>query len=178
MMNQLQEIHDIVEIVSFVAVIVGAFIARSEWHLHIKDEKEDAEKDRLQDAQRVYREVDQRFFEFLKLCIDRPRLDCYSLPISGGTCLPLTEEEKQQQKLLYTALTDLFEVAFTLYHGKRDDNQELQDLYEKQWRGWEAYIRKFLSRPTYLETWNEIRDEYDEGLQIYLDKLSHAMTQP
>ncbi len=45
-------------------------------------------------------------------------------------------------------------------------------LYKNQWEGWDAYIRKFLMRPAYRQTWWEIRDEYDKGLVAYMDSIA------
>lgn len=80
---------------------------------------------------------------------------------------PLTEEEQTQQKMLFTALTDLFEVAYReyrLYDNREHKNPEVARMYSDEWAGWEMYIQKFMKRPAYAAVWREIKDEYDDGL--------------
>src|SRR4029077_5723576 len=162
------QFREYAELLSFIAVILGVPLGLFDFHRHAVEARENAEKERVEAAERVYQTVDQRYTEFVKLSIDHPRLDCYSIPQTGEPKPPLSEAEKVQQKILFTHLTDAFEVAFIQYH-KAESNPEIQKIHSSQWAGWDTYIRKFLKRPAYLETWYEIRDEYDEGLVKFMD---------
>jgi len=166
-----ERIHDWAELLSFVALIVGIPVGFIDLHTHAKEAEENAVKERVEAAERVYQAVDERYTDFVKLCIDHPRLDCYSIPQAGEPQPPLNSTEKLQQKMLFTELTDVFEVAYVQYH-KEESNKEIQKLYMAQWAGWDAYIRKFLKRPSYLNTWYDIRNEYDAGLVKYMDAIS------
>jgi len=157
------------EFLSFVALVVGVPLALLDFHRHTIEIAENAQKERVEAAEKVYQTVDARYTEFVKLCVDHPRLDCYSVPRADA--INLCEDEKIQQKMLFTHLTDVFEVAFVQYH-KVESNPEILRIYQSQWAGWDAYIRKFLKRRAYLETWYEIRDEYDEGLVKYMDAIA------
>jgi hypothetical protein len=168
-----ERIRNFAEFLSFVALIVGIPFGIIDLEFHAREAKENAQKERVEAAERVYQTVDERYADFVKLCIDHPRLDCYSIPQAGEPQPPLNSTEKLQQKMLFTELTDVFEVAYIQYH-KEESNQEIQKLYRSQWAGWDAYIRKFLKRPSYLNTWYDIRDEYDAGLVKYMDGIAPA----
>jgi hypothetical protein len=169
--NMFEKIRKYSELLSFIALILGIPFGLLDFHYHAVENQENAKKERVEAAQKVYQTVDERYTEFVKLCIDHPRLDCYSVPQAREPKPPLSEAERVQQKMLFTHLTDVFEVAFVQYH-QEESNPEIQKIYESQWEGWDAYIRKFLKRSDYLATWYEIRDEYDEGLVKYMDAIA------
>jgi len=96
-------------------------------------------------------------------------MDCYSVP-GSGTNLPLSDDEKIQQKILYTMFTDLFEIAFIQYKASNFPfDEEVKKIRDEQWQGWEAYIEKFLGRPAFCATYTEIKDEYDHRLIRFID---------
>jgi hypothetical protein len=163
------KMHKWAEFASFLALILGVPFGLVDLHNHATEAEENAKKERVEAAEKAYQMVDQRFHEFVKLCIDHPQLDCYSTPRVGE--VKLNENEKIQQKLLFAELTDVFEVAYVQYH-KEDSNPEIRRIYETQWSGWDAYIRKFFKRPAYVEAWYEIRDEYDGLFVQYLNSLA------
>lgn len=163
------KVHKWAEFASFLALILGVPFGLVDLHNHAVEAEENAKKERVEAAEKVYQMVDQRFHEFVKLCVDHPRLDCYSIPRTGN--IQLSEDEKIQQKLVYTELTDVFEVAYVQYH-KTESNPEIQRIYKEQWSGWDAYIRKFFNRPAYVETWYDVRDEYDGGFVQYLNAMA------
>jgi len=171
--NLFEGCHKTFELISFLAIILGAIIGIMELHDHLREERaaitEKNYSERIDVARSTYNLVDERFFEFTKICIDHPRLDCYSIPL-GNVEPPLTQDEIAQQKMLYTVLSDVFEVAYVSYHQKVRIN-EVKKIFDGQWTGWDAYIRKFLQRPAYRKVWLEIRDEYDPGLVSYMDSL-------
>lgn len=162
--------HKWAEFLSFVALILGVPFGLLDLHNHAAEVSENAQKERVEAAEKVYQTVDLRFNDFVKLCIDHPRLDCYSVPRKALNP-PLNDDEQLQQKMLFTELTDVFEVAYVQYH-KQESNPEIQQIYREQWDGWDAYIRKFLKRPAYIQTWYEIHDEYDGQFVKYLDSIA------
>lgn len=159
------------ELLSYFALILGVPFGLIDLHTHAVEAEGNAKKERVEAAEKVYQTVDERFNDFVKLCIDHPRLDCYSVPRQPALNPPLSNDEKVQQKLLFAELTDVFEVAYVQYH-KQESNPEIKRIYTEQWAGWDAYIRKFMKRPSYSATWYEIRDEYDGEFVKYLDTMA------
>lgn len=171
-LNHLPSIENskkIIEIIAFIAAIVSAKVAYDE-HL------DNIRKEQAALAEKVYRDVDERYVDFIKLCIEHPRLDCYSAPRKDRLKPPLSEDEKYQQKLLFVALTDVFEVAYVQYFKTTAIPEELRvEFHEKQWPGWEVYIKKFMSRTSYRKVWIDIREEYDSDFVGYIEKLNETL---
>lgn len=160
------KVRQIAEFLSYIALIGGIWSGFIDLHYHAKEMEANAGKERLEAAERVYQTVDQRFNEFLTLCLEHPRLDCYSVSHNDR----LTDDQKIQQKIIYADLTDVFEVAYVEYVKKKQEpNSEIQQLYKEQWSGWDTYIRKFIYRPAFIETWHEIGDEYDADFAKYMN---------
>lgn len=163
--------HMYVEFASFLALIVTCPIALMELHNHANEMQKSVERERNELSENTYRYVDDRFMDFMKLCLDNPRLDCYSVARAEKLRPPLTEDEKWQQRILYSALTDVFEVAYVQYH-KEAVSQKIKKLFDDQWDGWDAYIRKFLARQSYKAVWFDIRGEYDKNYIQYVDGIA------
>jgi hypothetical protein len=161
--------HMVAEFVSFVAIIFAVPIAVMEFHNHSSESESNHKRDRIMAAESTYRDAQAKYSEFLKLCLDHPRLDCYSVPENHHD---LSRDEKIQQKVLYTTLTDAFEVAYVVYRTNQDLDAEAKEIFEQQWRGWDVYIRKFLQRAAYCQVYLEIRDEYDTRLVRYMDDIA------
>jgi hypothetical protein len=87
-----------------------------------------------------YHDVDRVYIEFLKLCFENPRLDCYSAPTGDGDT-PLTIEEQLKQKILYAMLTDIFEDVFIEYKANAFEfHGTATGVRDNQWKGWDIYI--------------------------------------
>lgn len=168
--HRFNQVHLWAEFISFIVIVASGPVAILELHNHTTELRNNASKERLALAEQVYRSVDQRFTEFTKLCLDHPRLDCYSVA-QNALKPPLTATERLQQRILYANLTDVFEVAYVEFH-KKEVSEKVKELFDDQWAGWDAYIRKFMKRRAYLNTWLEIRDEYDKGLVQYMDQIA------
>jgi hypothetical protein len=192
--SMFQHVHQWLELISFVSLIVGGIgtpiavlefrdkvskeaeeKAKAEQQAKVDHDKEVEAKARAEKQQRldlkdkVYREVDARYMDFVKLCFEQPELDCYSEPISP---LPrLTNLQKAKQRMLFTALTDVFEVAYVEYHKDDVEDEECRKFFAGQWDGWDKYIRKYTPRASYQEVWHVVGNEYDPKFQAYMAAL-------
>src|SRR2546421_654421 len=90
----------VAEVVSWLVIIATGPAVFLQLRQHSQDLAESARKERIEVGEKSYLEIDQRFTDLLKLCIDRPRLDCYSLPRADPCDPPLTKDEQMQQKIL------------------------------------------------------------------------------
>lgn len=163
MRGRLERFHTYAELGSFIFIILGVLFgfieAESNW-----------KRDRIETAEKVYREVDDKFATFIKMCLEHPRLDCQSKPNPMLTP-ELSPEEVLQQKAIYVALTDLFQVAYIQYFDKGGESTEVKQMYDKHWVVWDKYIRKFTIRPAYVATWRDVEDEHDARFARYIDGL-------
>jgi hypothetical protein len=165
-------VRSVAEFGSWLALIASGPAIFVQLRQHRLDVTADKLKERIEIAEKSYLEVELRFGQLMMMCIDRPRLDGYSTPRESPLTPPLSDDEMIQQKLLYSAFTNMFEVAFFEYQKKEGIPEDLKGRFAKQWRGWETYIRKFHRRAAYRAVWSEIKDEYDEDFVAFVDKLA------
>ena len=131
------------------------------------------DKERMDSAWSIYREVDHAYREFMKVCFDHPKLDCYAVPQRDPSSPPLTKDEELQQKVLYDMLTDVVESAFVHFVKFREhlESKEAKRLFRDQWESWDTYIVRFLSRPSYLAVWLDVQDGYDVEFRCHMKDL-------
>lgn len=125
------------------------------------DEKK---KERIEREYGTYDALDEKYLEFLQLCLEYPDLDVmWDIPVEWK--INLTPERKRQEDILFSMLIAILERAYLMY---RDQSTKIK---RKQWSGWSAYMRQYLLKPNFRETWMEIREQWDEDFVAYMDQL-------
>jgi hypothetical protein len=161
-----ERVHMFTEYLTFLVIIVGAPLALLEYYRHNTELKTQYIAGRYEIAREAYTDVDIKYREFLRLCLDHPRLDCYSVS-AGPPDPPLTKDEKLQQKILYTELTDVLEDAYLKYVANLDKvDAVLKPIFQEQWKGWDMWAKKFITRLVYCQVYLDIRDEFDIRFDI------------
>jgi Ca2+/Na+ antiporter len=167
-----ERLSHIVTTLSLCLVVIGLFFTYRQYKSSESQEAENKAQELRNATHQAYGELDERYHDFLQLCIDHPELDCYDVVPDGGTqglgVLPLDSGARlaTQQRILYADLTSMFERAYLQY--QHFDGSRLTELKANQWSGWERYILSFAGRPAYCDVWNEIRSEFDERFQRYM----------
>jgi hypothetical protein len=103
------------------------------------------QSERRERREKLYGDLNERFIEYQRLCLQYPRLDVADYPRAAPEALTPTEEH--QEKIMMVILFNLFESAYLLY--KDGDRKS----YKTQWPGWDGYIRFYMSRPNFLSAW-------------------------
>ncbi|MBI3818483.1 MAG: hypothetical protein HY286_07325 [Planctomycetes bacterium] len=170
----LESVKPVLENLSFVAVMFSAPLAAGTLFFQLRDSKENARKAQRDAAERVYREVDDKFFQFIEIAIRHPRLNCYSIADAAPPSPPLNADEVTQQKLLYCLLIDVMEVAYVCYHN--DAAGQARSFYERQWNGWIAYVERMMLRNAFQVVWTDVRDEYDKSFCIFMNRMLEKTT--
>lgn len=117
--------------------------------------------------EKTYDDLDQRYIDFQKLCLQYPDLDVYDKPLPNPK--RLTDQERIQQKLLYTIVLSMLERAYVSFHSHDMPTRRYQ------WKGWDEYADSFLSRPAFREVWAEVGSEFDTRFQEYMNtKVGHG----
>ena len=111
--------------------------------------------------------LDEKYLNYLKLCLQYPHLDVFDYPQTSPR--PLTDLEKKQELILFTILVSLFEMAFLMYRG------HAENVREKQWEGWVQYIEDFGKRANFREAWkNNLCKMFDTDFQQFIEsKFQH-----
>lgn len=144
---------EITQIVSF--TIVGAS-ALASTILFFQTKNKNREKE-------TYDYIDDKFNEYLLLCLEKPYLDVFD--IEDKEKVELSVEQKKEEKIVFSYLTSIFERVYIFYveNGKKCDLDQLEN--------WKKTIREFLNRENYRQTWIENSYGWDAGFILFMDKL-------
>ena len=119
------------------------------------------------EAEEVYRVVDARYLDFVKLAAEYPNLDLYSLKAPPELQSGLSKDDRARQKFAHTYLVDVLEVAYVHYFRTRGVPKSLrEEMMAKEWDGWRNYMKKFLGT-------SEIGADDIVGLGSLAEKLRH-----
>lgn len=132
------------QVVTLIAVVPSAI-----WFL-VNQEGQRRHRKRLN-----HRLAIQRYNDFLKLCLNYPRLSLY--PGAPRDKRELSAEELIQRDTLLEMLTSLFEFAYTTYRSSRNAYKA------EQWGGWDAFISEYCARSDYQEWFERVVFGSDSG---------------
>jgi hypothetical protein len=121
-------------------------------------------------AQKTYDDLDNRYIEYEKLCLQYVRLDCADKPLKNPPSLSVYEVT--QQKLLYNIMIAILERAYSMY---RDVDQKTRGEY---WDGWDKFADDFMIRPTFRAAWKESGNEYHIHFQEYMNAKVDKLESP
>jgi len=148
-----KHVKDIVELLDRLTVLIGVPAGLYHYTRTTKKEQRDREYG-------TYNALDEKYLEFLKLCLDHPSLDVFDIP--DETPRQLTEEQAKIELIAFTMLISMFERAFLMY---RDQSTAVK---RRQWSGWDSYIREYCERKNFRRDWEILGDEFDEDFQRYM----------
>ncbi|MBC8424637.1 hypothetical protein H8E07_10975 [bacterium] len=113
----------------------------------------------------TYGSLQDKYSEFLEMCLARPELGLHDYDRQSAENLP--PELKRQRMIAFELLTSMFERAFFFY-GRGHDSGFLQ----RQWTGWEEFMRDWARRSDYREAWQEHLDaQFDADFILYMNRL-------
>jgi hypothetical protein len=149
-------LNEIVEIFSYIATILGIPIAII---LFINEKR----KERRDREYGTYHALDEKYHDYLKLCMENPELDLYDRPIEKK--VQLTAEQKIRQYAMFEILVSLLERAFLMYHD------QASSIKKAQWEGWNLYMQDYARSSTFGELWKLRGTEFDEDFTNHMNKI-------
>ncbi len=117
-----------------------------------------AREARVRDA---YSALDDKYRDYVKLCLDHPDLDVFDTPLADPP--PVTPDRRRREAMVLSVLFSMLEQAYLMYGDPRDDFERTQ------WAAWSAYARAWSGRPNFRAEWAVGRAEFDAGFAAYLD---------
>jgi hypothetical protein len=120
-------------------------------------------KERREREYGTYHALDEKWTEFLQLCIQYPEFDLYDLPLEKK--VRYTPEQKIRQYAMFEILLSLLERAFLMY---RDQSSRIK---KAQWAGWNEYMHDYSGRTTFRRLWKLRGKEYDEGFMKHMNAI-------
>jgi len=155
-MPDLDTISVYLECMNYAVVILGIPAALFSY-------RQQRRKDRETKEYEAYDALDQRFVMFQELCLAHPYLDIFD--VKDERPVNLDARQKKEELIAFTILFTIFERAFTMY---RDQKNEFR---ERQWSGWEEYIKSFCTRQNFRVAWKESGSTFDSGFQDYMKTM-------
>ena len=153
----LDKIIQVTQIITNIASVIGIPAAiYIYWSNKIRERKEKEYE--------TYHALDEKYYEYIKLCIQYPELDLFYIPLDKKN--KLIPEQIIQQLAMFEILVAMLERSHIMYA----DQSSL--IKRAQWEGWKLYIQKWSQRKDFREVWaNLAPGYYDERFTIYVDDL-------
>ncbi len=131
--------------------------------------KEAADRARVEAIEResrvrdAYTALDDRYLDYVKLCMEHPDLDVFDTPMKRTA--PPTEQQRRQESMMLSMLMSVLERAYLMYSQPDDD-------FERgQWSAWVEYMKSWVVRDNFREEWKRSRKQFDGGFAKYVDSL-------
>jgi hypothetical protein len=118
--------------------------------------------------QETFRLLQEEYGSFLRLCLDNPELQMYDYQLESEISLP--PELKKKRMIAFEILMSMLESAYyfyTLGHSSR--------FKERQWSGWDQYIRSWCDRKDFRDAWDEfLGNQFDKEFIDYVNEQMNA----
>ena len=116
---------ELFEVAANIATILGIPSGITVYYFSKKREREQQEFE-------TYNRLDDRFIDYIKLCLDNPELNVFEVPLED---LPYNDENQKEHRreiIIYTVLITIFERYYLSYMRRKPGSKALL--------GWETYI--------------------------------------
>lgn len=120
-------------------------------------------KERLDREYGTYNALDEKYVEYLTLCLEHDDLDVADVP--KGRAEPLTPEQRRRELIMFSILLSIMERAYLMYRDESDAARQ------SQWEGWSAYIVDWSRRPNFASAAPVLSQQFDRRFSEYLDGL-------
>lgn len=115
----------------------------------------------------TYNSLDEKYLEYLKVCLAHPNLDVFDVAREGEHTRAVTREEE----IIYTMLIAIFERAYLLYEDKSEK------VRTQQWAGWDRYMDAWAARPKFRAAWERLGQQFEMRFCADIDRrISNAPT--
>jgi hypothetical protein len=145
-MPSLQIIKDTLEASSYAVTILGVPVAI---YLFYQEKR----KERREREYGTYNALDDKYIEFLNLCLNNTDLNIYYVKKSDSVTLTLDQERKQL--LIFEILISILERAYLMY---QDHNTQIK---KEQWEGWNAYMHEWMGQKNFQESWRILGHQWE-----------------
>ena len=107
----------------------------------------------------TYDTLDDKYIDYLKLCLEYPDLDIVDTPRSVA---PLNQDQQHRELVMFSILISIMERAYLMYQDRS------YKVREQQWVGWEAYIEQWGKRDNFRNALRKLATGFDKRFVCYL----------
>ena len=152
-----ESLKSMLEMVTQLATIVGIPVGIYVYFVNKQRERSGREY-------QVYNSLDDKYIDFLKLCIQYPELKVSTGQTEENN--QWSEEQEYRRSALYEILISLFERAYLLY------NDESDRIKKAQFKGWQEYIHDWMKSKSFRKYWWLLGTQFDKTFKDYMNKLA------
>ncbi|MBI5677290.1 MAG: hypothetical protein HZC52_02075 [Planctomycetes bacterium] len=105
-------------------------------------------RERLEREYGTYNSLDEKYIDYLRICVQNPNLDVFDLPMPNYKPTP---ELRWQELQVFSMLIAILERAYLMYRDKS------HAIRQAQWVGWEAYMKDWASRQNFRDAWGKLK---------------------
>jgi hypothetical protein len=120
-------------------------------------------KERLEREYGTYNALDEKYIDYLTLCISHPNLDVADIPHEPAK--ELDADQRRLELVMFSILVAIMERAYLMYQDKSDA------VRKAQWKGWDLYIRDWSRRKNFAAAVPLLKQQFDENFCLYLDEI-------
>lgn len=150
----IEEVRLYLEIVTYIVTIIGVPVAI---YIYIQEKI----KERNEREYGTYNALDDKYIDFLKLCLDNKEIDFYD--INDKNKKRETEILQNKEIVMFEILFSIFERAYLMYqnHGNK--------IIKRQWNGWAEYIDDWMKREKTKCAWKYLGKQWDSSFINYIN---------
>lgn len=119
-------------------------------------------RERIEREYGTYNSLDEKYIDYLQLCVQHPNLDVFDVPLPGYKPTP---ELHWQELQIFSVLIAVLERTYLMYRDKS------RAVRESQWKGWEAYMKDWASRQNFRDAWEQLKGQFDCGFEKHMETL-------
>lgn len=147
---------DYLKVAAHIVTILGLPLAIFLYYQEKKKERRDREYG-------TYNALDDKYIQFLELCIEHADLDVFDVPLEDRN--KSSPKQRRQEQILFTILISILERAFLMY---KDQSSEIK---KRQWTGWVDYMRDYCSRENFRREWKKLGEQFDTEFVGLMNRL-------
>jgi hypothetical protein len=143
---------EFMELLSYVAALIGIPLAVGTFMVQEKKERQNEQEEIYDKLMAHYAEIQEKLFEY-------PELDMHS-------AVSADPETQRRQLILYEMLISLFERSYILLANEKEPE------YQRMWNSWVDYIQSWLDKPNFVAALPQLMKGEDPDFVAYVAKLS------
>ncbi len=145
------------EILASIITVLGVPTAIYLYFLEKKKERKEREYG-------TYNALDDKYIEFLNLCLNNSDLNVLQYKTEGK--IVHTSEQEKRLRMIFEILISIMERAFLMY---KDQSSKIK---KDQWEGWVLYIQDWMQNNSdFRESWDLISEQWDANFRIYMNSV-------
>ncbi len=119
---------------------------------------ENLKAERIRNDYNVYNDLDNKYIDFVKMCINHPELNIFEIDYQK-----IDKLQDRQVLTSYAILMAIFERSYYVCVAKSEGAPN------ENWIVWSSLIDRYCDRKNFKEAWDELKFIWDPRFVIYIE---------